>query len=69
MRQVVPHVPEMLRRPRWMTPLSLRPDAAALGAANENHPERVNAQRDPLGAVVCAERAGAEIVPRKRLIP
>ena len=61
MRLVVPKVPEAFHRPLWMSPVGLRPDAPALRAADENHPERVGTQRDPLGLVVGAERAGTEI--------
>ena len=44
-----------------MTSISFRPDATALGAADENHQERVGSHGDPLRAVMRAEGAGAKV--------
>ena len=61
MSLVVPQVPEAFRRPLWMSPVGLRPDAPALRAADKNDPQGVSNCRDCFGAVVRAEGAGAEI--------
>ena len=61
MRRFAAWVQEAFRRSWRMTAFSLRPDAPAFGTPDEDHAERIDAERYRLWPVMGAEGTGSKI--------